>query len=215
MARTGRPRRFEDEDVINGAREIFWRNGYAGTSMQTLKETLGILPGSLYAAYGAKHALFLRVLDSYIALQQRHTAQLLTEPPVLPALRETLTAVLSAAVEAPGRGCFLGNTATEALPGDHVATERIARAFAEQERAIRLALTAAQAAGEVRDDIDPSGQAQLLMALMQGLHVLARTEHDPQRLITAIDAALAGLSPHGERERASTSPKPDIATRRP
>ena len=42
MARTGRPRRFEDEDVINGAREIFWRNGYAGTSMQTLKETLGI-----------------------------------------------------------------------------------------------------------------------------------------------------------------------------
>lgn len=47
--------------------------------------------------------------------------------------------------------------------------------------------------GDVGSDLDPAAQAQLIVALMQGLHVVARTQ-DPLRLRSAVDAALANLA---------------------
>ncbi|MEH1124034.1 helix-turn-helix domain-containing protein [Micromonospora sp. CPCC 206061] len=60
MAVTGRPRSFDDTQVIAHAKEIFWRRGYVGTSMRDLSDELGVLPSSLHAAFGGKRAIFLR-----------------------------------------------------------------------------------------------------------------------------------------------------------
>jgi TetR/AcrR family transcriptional repressor of nem operon len=195
MARVGRPRSFDDGQVVNGARDIFWQQGYAATSMRDLKDTLGVLPGSLYGAFGDKHALFVRALQSYADDSREAAAALLADGPVLPRLREFLTDVLRAALIAPGRGCMLGNTAAEVLPGDATAGRIVRGAFRELEGTIEQALKLAQQAGETHDDIDCGAQARLLLALMQGLHVLARAEEDPLRLQDAIDAALTPLAP--------------------
>jgi TetR/AcrR family transcriptional repressor of nem operon len=85
---------------------------------------------------------------------------------------------------------MLGDTAAEALPDDDDAGTVVRGAFRELENTIEQALKLAQQAGEIRDDIDNGAQARLLLALMQGLHVLARAEDDPLRLQDAIDAAL-------------------------
>jgi TetR/AcrR family transcriptional regulator, transcriptional repressor for nem operon len=195
MARVGRPRSFDDGQIVNGARDIFWQQGYAGTSMRDLKDTLGVLPGSLYGAFGDKHALFVRALQSYADDSREAAAALLGDDPVLPRLREFLTDVLRAALIAPGRGCMLGNTAAEVLPGDDAAGSVVRGAFRELEGTIEQALKLAEQAGETHDDIDSGAQARLLLALMQGLHVLARAEEDPLRLQDAIDAALTPLAP--------------------
>jgi hypothetical protein len=42
--------------------------------------------------------------------------------------------------------------------------------------------------------IDATAYARVLVALMQGLHVLARVETEPQRLHDTADAALAPLA---------------------
>jgi TetR/AcrR family transcriptional regulator, transcriptional repressor for nem operon len=39
--------------------------------------------------------------------------------------------------------------------------------------------------------VDCGAQGRLLVALMQGLHVVARAERDPRRLEDVVDAALA------------------------
>jgi TetR/AcrR family transcriptional regulator, transcriptional repressor for nem operon len=195
MARTGRPRSFIEDQVVHGAKELFWRRGYAATSLRELKDDLGVLPGSLYVAFGDKHALFLRALMSYADDMREAAASIRGGGPVLPCVRALLSGVLAAARDAPGRGCMLGNTATELLPDDKASAEVVCAAFRSLEQAIEEALVAAQCTGEVRADVDCGAQARLLVALMQGLHVVARAEPDPRRLDDVVDAALAALTP--------------------
>gem|GEM_PF-245987 len=58
----GRPRQFEDEDVIDAAVAVFSVNGYAGTSAQDLCNGTGLGRGSLYNAFGSKQALYEQAL---------------------------------------------------------------------------------------------------------------------------------------------------------
>jgi TetR/AcrR family transcriptional repressor of nem operon len=162
--------------------------------MRDLGDGLGVLPGSLHAAFGSKHDLFVRALRSYAEFSAHAVSTVLDEGPLLPQLKRLLTNVLVAAVAVPGRGCMLGNSAAELLPEDTQVGEVVRNAFRELEQTIALALEHAKDSGEVRADLDGAAQASLLVALMQGLHVVARTESDPLRLGEAIEAALVPLS---------------------
>ncbi|MFI0482606.1 TetR/AcrR family transcriptional regulator [Actinomadura sp. 9N215] len=196
MPRTGRPRSFDDGQVAGKALELFWRRGYAATSLRDLKDELGVLPGSLYAAYGDKHGLFLRALGRYVDAAREQAAELDGDGDVLPRIRALLLSVLQAAQETPGRGCMLGNTAAELLPADETAGRLVHDGFGALEGGLEQGLLAAQRSGEIRPDVDCGAQARLLLALMQGLHVVARAESDPRRLTDAVDAALAPLTDH-------------------
>src|SRR5690349_16061930 len=113
MSRPGRPRTFDHDEVIDRAMTQFWRRGYAATSMRDLQGAVGVLPGSLYGAYGDKHALFLHALERYAEGTRAAADELTGDGPVLPRVRALLIGVLEAAADAPGRGCMLGNTAVE------------------------------------------------------------------------------------------------------
>ena len=181
-----------------------WRRGYANTSLRDLKDELGVLPGSLYVAFGDKHALFLRALDRYATGTRQAAASIAGDGPALPRIRELLSGALLAARTAPGRGCMLGNTATELLPDDEAAGRVVRDAFGALEQAIEQALAQAQRTGEIRAEVDCGAQARFLGALVQGLHVVARTEPHPERLGDVVDAAIAALTP--ERTRAKRTP---------
>ncbi|MBF9133299.1 TetR/AcrR family transcriptional regulator [Plantactinospora sp. S1510] len=201
MARTGRPRSFDDRQVIEAAKEVFWQRGYTRTSMRELKNELGVLPGSLHGAFGDKHTFFLRALERYAEDAREAATALRVDGPALSRVRQFLTEALDAARSAPGRGCMLGNTAAEVLPEDEEAGRIIRRAFGELEAALEEALINARRAGEVRADVDCGAYARLLLALLQGLHVIARVERDPRRLDDAIDAALAAITASGADAR--------------
>jgi len=192
MARMGRPRQFDEDQVIDTAKEVFWRRGYTATSVGDLEDELGVLRGSLYGAFGDKHGLFLRALERYAA--DTRTVTFEGDGPVLPRVRRVLLAALDAATAQPGWGCLFGNTAAELLPADQQAAEIVACGYRDFERTLAEALTRARETGEVRADVQPAPVARMLGALMQGLHLLARTEADPQRLADAVDAALSGLT---------------------
>ena len=193
MARSGRPRSFDEADVVEHAKDVFWHRGYRASSMRELTDATGVLPGSVYAAIGDKHALFLRALALYAEDTRRAAADLARGPDVVSRLRGLLTSVLSAAVGSPGRGCMLGNTAAELLPGDDGAATIVRDALRDLEASIAEAIESAQRQGEIASDVNSTSQAVLLVALMQGLHVVARTEADPQRLHDAIDTAMQPL----------------------
>ena len=202
MARTGRPRTFTESDVIDAATDVFWQYGYAATSMQRLGERAGLLPGSLHAAFGDKHTLFLRALERYTQGQRDFGASLQEPGPVLPRLRQMMRGIAAGTATDHPRGCMLGNTATE-QPDDATATALVREAFAELETSVAHALERARREGEVNSGVDPRTYARVLVALMQGLHVLARVEPDPGPLQAAIDAALAPLAATSRKRRSS------------
>src|SRR4249919_2313925 len=59
----GRPRSFDPDAVLEKARGVFWTLGYAATSLDDLAAATGLNRPSLYAAFGDKHALYMRALE--------------------------------------------------------------------------------------------------------------------------------------------------------
>ncbi|MBB3666225.1 TetR/AcrR family transcriptional repressor of nem operon [Prauserella sediminis] len=194
MTRTGRPRGFDERHVVSGAKDMFWRRGYAAVSLRELATELGVLPGSLYAALGNKHDLYLRALHDYVEDTRAAAAALASQRSPLAAVRTLLGNVLDAAVTDPGRGCMLGNTAAELLPNDESARKIVRSGLHVLETGIEQALREAQRAGEIRDDIDCAARADLLVVLLQGLHITARAESEPHRLHQVIDTMLDSMT---------------------
>jgi TetR/AcrR family transcriptional repressor of nem operon len=59
--------KYDHTKALNKATELFWQKGYQGTKMRDLQNHLDMRPGSIYAGFGSKEALFLQVLDCYVA----------------------------------------------------------------------------------------------------------------------------------------------------
>lgn len=194
VTRTGRPRGFVEQDVISGAKDVFWRQGYAAASLRELAAALGVLPGSLYSALGNKHGLYLRALSDYVNDTRAAAEGVASHHSPIKAVRALLDGILDSAVDHPGRGCMLGNAAVELLPTDESARLIVRSGFHALEEGLERALREAQRAGEIRRDVDCAEQATLLVVLIQGLHVTARAEADPRRLSAVIDSALAAIA---------------------
>jgi TetR/AcrR family transcriptional repressor of nem operon len=192
VARTGRPREFDPARAVEQAKALFWERGYEATSVDDLLDRLGIKRGSLYAAFGDKRSLFLQALGRYVADGDQALAGLEGDGPVVPRLRAALIGALRPGDGSPLRGCLVGNTAVELVPGDDDATALVRRGLAAAEEGFRAALSRAHATGELPPG-DAAAQARMLLVLVQGLHVVAKAEADPERLVPAVDAALDGL----------------------
>ena len=63
----GRPRSFDTEAAVERAMGVFWSRGYHATALPDLLRATKLSRGSLYAAFGDKHSLFLRALDRHVA----------------------------------------------------------------------------------------------------------------------------------------------------
>lgn len=199
MARTGRPRAFDTEQALARARDLFWSRGYAATSVQDLVDELGVQRGSLYAAFGDKHDLYLKSVALYDRENREHLEAILRDGPVLPALRRMLLepSALTGEPEHPQqrRGCLVGNTTAELVPGDDAARALAAAAYDGFIEVVSAALARAQATGEVTASATPEAQARLLLLLFQGSALVSRALPDRQRLAASIDAALDALRP--------------------
>jgi TetR/AcrR family transcriptional repressor for divergent bdcA len=61
----GRPRRFDPDEAVGTAQQLFHARGYDGVSVADVTEALGINPPSFYAAFGNKAGLYSRVLERW------------------------------------------------------------------------------------------------------------------------------------------------------
>ena len=113
--RRGRPRAFDPEAVLTQAMDVFWKDGFAATSLDDLSAATGLNRPSLYGAFGDKRALYIQAYRHYREHVRETFAPLLTEPaPVRAKLRRTLLAALDFYLsgEDGPRGCFTVLTAS-------------------------------------------------------------------------------------------------------
>jgi TetR/AcrR family transcriptional repressor of nem operon len=192
MARTGRPREFDEDAAVAQAMQLFWKRGYTATSIQDLVDSLGVQRGSLYAAFGNKQALLLRALSCYSGIVTPALAGLAGDGAVLPHLREYLSGSLRHLAHHDAQGCLLGNTSVEISAGDTAIADAIRTGFDALEATISSALERAYDKGELPRR-DARAQARMLIAVEQGLEIMSRTTRDAQSLNSAVEATLNGL----------------------
>jgi AcrR family transcriptional regulator len=57
--------KFDRDEVVHLASELFWEKGFHATSTRDLQETINMRPGSIYAAFGSKEGLYSESLKDY------------------------------------------------------------------------------------------------------------------------------------------------------
>ncbi|WP_067483280.1 TetR/AcrR family transcriptional regulator [Actinomadura hibisca] len=191
----GRPKQFDPDTAVEQAMQVFWSKGYAATTPQDLVDALGIGKGSLYNAFGSKHALFERALQRYRDSQAIALIHVLEQPgSVRERLRGTLLMLAEMDLADPERrGCMAINTVAERGDADPPALDMIKRMFDRTEAAFQALIEEGKRSGEVAPDRDARALGSLLLNTVIGLRLLARTADGPDRLHRVIDAVLDSL----------------------
>jgi AcrR family transcriptional regulator len=76
----GRPKNFGREDVLEKAMPVFWKYGFADTSLQELERATGVNKSGLYTEFRDKEDLFVACLRHYLESQGKR-GLLTKEPP--------------------------------------------------------------------------------------------------------------------------------------
>src|ERR1700722_10594665 len=196
MAVIGRPREFDREAALQAAMLVFWRKGFAATSMNDLCDAMGVRSPSLYAAFGSKEALYLEAVEHYVRTQG---------PPVWDKLAEGATAragienLLIAGTESlpKSRATPAGCMAMLAAVGDEwpAAIARVVKKVRlEVLGTLRSRLENAVAKGELPASTDIDGLSRFYLSVFQGMAIQAR-DGATQAELRAVAAAAMGAWP--------------------
>jgi TetR/AcrR family transcriptional regulator, transcriptional repressor for nem operon len=183
-----RAKTYEREQALDKAMKAFWRSGYSATSMRLLLAATGLAAKSLYTDFGGKDALFIEVLDRYIAVQEGLYAESLgTAPLGIDRVRSHLG---SYRFTRQFQGCLLVNALGERaqLPG--TAIHRIDRFFDRVRALYQANLEHARRLGLLPDDADLAGLAEALLVFDQGLAIAGKSPRQREHLRAAADALL-------------------------
>ena len=178
-----RPREFDEAVALDAAIDCFWKRGYHGTSVRDLAEAIGISAPSLYNAFGDKRTLFVRALERYLDQSMRARIKRLESalPPKQAVSRFIGEIIKRSASDRERRGCFLINSALEVAPHDKELGAAIAERLGELEAFFRRSIIAAQADGTVPRQRAATDIARLLVGVLLGIRVLARSK--PERAL--------------------------------
>ena len=201
MAR-GRPRKSDPDKVLEQALALFWKHGFAATSMNDISRETGMAKPGLYAQFGSKEELFEKALRHYYSQFTRGNGAAFTKStqPIDIAVRHLLeNTARDLLAQAEACGCFLVNTLTETA-GGHAGLAALSRELADDRNKILLArIERAQSEGELSTDIPAHQIADFLAAQLMAIGALVSEGADRGTIDGVIDLAMAALPSAGKR----------------
>ncbi|PQP01563.1 TetR family transcriptional regulator [Pseudomonas frederiksbergensis] len=174
----GRPRAYDPQTALQQALGVFWNTGYSGASLDSIATAAGMNRPSLYAAFGDKHALYIKALEQYwesasAAMQEALMDKNLTLKQALLGFYEGQLSIYFSGEGQP-RGCFAIGTATTEAVEDSAIREVLADRLSRLDADLETRLRAAVSAGELKDDVDPAALAVLASSLLHSISIRAR-----------------------------------------
>lgn len=193
----GRPRQFEHGAVLLRALEVFWRQGYAATTIDNLATAMGLNKPSLYNAYGDKQAIYRQAFAAFMAqVESEVKAALASSPDIRKALQRFFEGAIAVyCAQTPALGCFAICTAT---------TEAVAHADIQQDLQATIAgldalltarFTQAKDAGQIASQHQAADLARLTQAVLHSLAVRSRAGESRAALTRLAKQAVVLLCP--------------------
>ena len=190
-----RVKKFNEEETLNKAMCLFWRNGFHATSMQDLVDYLGINRASIYDTYGGKKELFDKAFAHYQAVNRRELqAFLKSQKNVKEGFRKLFERGISeAACDTERKGCFVINVTTELVPNE----KEILTVIQENKKFMTATfedfLKSGVISGEISKNKDVKNLASLLHTFYNGIKVVSKTDANETELLTSVDTVLTLL----------------------
>jgi TetR/AcrR family transcriptional repressor of nem operon len=185
---------FDPHKALRAAVDVFWDSGYERTSLDDLKDKMGIGRQSLYDTFGNKRALYLKALDEYRAMTQADTKKLFASGlSVRDCFRTILFGIAGESRANLERGCMMVNANLERARADKALSELVKRNATEVREIFSAALQRGQRTGELSEDKDPAALATFMFSTLHGMRHLGRTSADRAALEQIATVALGTL----------------------
>lgn len=185
------------------ALELFWRQGYEGTSIQDLSEALGVGPSSLYNSFGSKSQLYLKCLEHYME-QNADLQRTLTHAHALTALNDLIDrSVIQYTKDCNQPGCALLSAPRQCDPelaeiDDYCVSKRAAT-----REAIEHTIVRAVQQGDLLPETNAPSLARFIMSTLQGMSAQAEDGASREALAQVASHLKAAISLH-EHQRSKT-----------
>jgi TetR/AcrR family transcriptional repressor of nem operon len=171
------------ERLLSAGLALFLQQGYNATGIQQLTDHAGVPKGSFYNHFASKEAFAAAIVKRYALNMQRSWERMMSSAPPEPmaAIRHVFAQMLSYHERATcSAGCLIGNFAAEvALSSEACRQNLMAAQLAWRERLAGL-VTAAQASGDIRRDIDATALSALTWAAWEGGLLRMKVERSVQ-----------------------------------
>ncbi|MFO8141916.1 MAG: helix-turn-helix domain-containing protein [Marinobacter sp.] len=183
---------YDRDTALSKAVGLFWEKGYHGSSMKQIEQALDMRPGSIYAAFGSKDALYGEALANYARLGgvelARHMAQYSS---IIEGLQAYVRNIASSALAAsPSRACMIVKTLLETSNTHGDLASQADDLLKAIEHTFTGLLEQAKNRGELAAGVDCARLARLLQAQIMGLRTIAeRKLTEPQLASMADDMA--------------------------
>jgi TetR/AcrR family transcriptional repressor of nem operon len=199
-----RPRSYDRDEVVRAAESQFRTTGYNGTTVDDIGTATGLGRGSLYAAFGDKHGVFLQALEGYFTRLEQSAAEALSGPDddALERLHLFLLASVHGvplgpdvppAEERAAAACFAAKTALELGATDPDVGRRVNACFGVVQASLAACVRAAQRSGDLDPNADPDELAWLLLTIVRGIDVIGATGRSLSCLTSIAERAFACL----------------------
>jgi len=194
----GRPKLFDDSQVLTAAMSVFWKNGYKGTSTAELCKATGLKPGSIYHRYDDKESLFCRSLEFYIeGIVDVRIADMVAYDKPVAGIEHFFASAYDSVPSRELLGCLLTNTVLEDGVGTSAVRKIVDRGLNKIESAFRVQIADAVERGDLAQSTDVADTAIYLISCFQGLMTSSRLTKNKKRLRTVTRQAMLRLHTSG------------------
>jgi len=188
-----RPLSFDKKQALVNAMLVFWHQGYEATSMKDLERATGLVPSSIYNAFGNKEAFFLQVLDYYSqnVLGPRVQTYLKQQDPIK-AIHDFFTTCFTDLPRGKqGMACLLVNSISELA----LHNPAIRKVLNKSEDALRdnflACIQQAKEQNRISNQYDSLVMADQLIITLNGLLVSSKAIKDNKKMLQACDQSLS------------------------
>lgn len=181
--------KFDRQQVVDQAKDLYWAKGFHATSMRNLQDVVDMRPGSIYAAFGSKEALFKEALSHYTELGLAHLqrCEQQTASPLEGLKLFMKNIVIESQCTAPNGMCMLAKTVAELTSDQQDLLDAAKSSLKRMEAAFTSLLIQAQVVGEVAPDKAPKELARCVQVQIAGLRTYAKIHESDAPLEHMID----------------------------
>ena len=193
MART---LEFDLENALGKAMRLFWKSGYAGTSLRDLLKSMGIGEGSFYNTLKSKKHAYLESLKRYNATVGRQRGEALFAAPTANlGVRALFQLVLDCLDDpkAPSRLCLMAGSITREVLAEPELRKYVQQQMSMLAEGMIARLTADKESGLLPPDFDPRIVVPIIITYLQGLFRMALVSYDRPKFEQQINLFLTGL----------------------
>ncbi|MCW2118070.1 TetR/AcrR family transcriptional regulator [Flavobacterium sp. 7A] len=185
----GRPKHFEEEELIDRAIIAFWQKGYTATSAKDLLEAMEIGQGSFYLTFkGGKKELYKKSLLHFSEKNSKIFLKNLrdTDQPIA-FIKSFFYGLTDYSVHQKMNGCYLGNALVELSNLDPETKIISGNLLTQLQLNFEEAMHRAQELGQLDAHKSPKLIASFLINFWNGINVTQRMQNDKTAIKELID----------------------------